>query len=152
MFIGVCVCTFVIMEFVAWATHKYVMHGFLWSWHKSHHKKTRGFFERNDLFFVFFGFVGAFSIITGLLYNDIRLPIGIGVTIYGITYITVHDIFIHKRLRIFGKTDTLYFRALQRAHHAHHGNIGKHDGESFGLLFVGRKYWQQELEKRRSKK
>lgn len=25
---------FVLMEFVAWLTHKYVMHGFLWRWHK----------------------------------------------------------------------------------------------------------------------
>ena len=32
--------TFIFMEGVAWFTHKYVMHGFLWSWHKSHHKKT----------------------------------------------------------------------------------------------------------------
>ena len=29
--------TFVFMEFVAWATHKYVMHGFLWYLHEDHH-------------------------------------------------------------------------------------------------------------------
>lgn len=152
LFVGVMVLTFVVMEFVAWATHKYVMHGFLWVWHKSHHKKTRGFFELNDLFFVFFGSLGAFNLITGIMYGDFRLPIGIGITAYGVTYIAVHDIFIHKRLRIFGKADSLYFRALQRAHHAHHGHIGKQDGESFGLLMVGRKYWQQELEKRKDKR
>ena len=28
--------TFLIMEFVAWAVHKYIMHGFLWSLHKDH--------------------------------------------------------------------------------------------------------------------
>ena len=31
--------TFFFMEFMAWFTHKYVMHGFLWSLHKDHHKK-----------------------------------------------------------------------------------------------------------------
>ena len=25
------------MEFMAWFTHKYVMHGFLWDWHEDHH-------------------------------------------------------------------------------------------------------------------
>ena len=31
------VATFSFMEFVAWAVHKYIMHGFLWSIHKDHH-------------------------------------------------------------------------------------------------------------------
>lgn len=149
LYIGVGLLTFCVMEFVAWATHKYVMHGFLWVWHKSHHQKTRGFFELNDLFFVFFGSLGAYAIISGLLYHDLRLAVGIGITVYGITYIAVHDIFIHKRLRIFGKTDSMYFRALQRAHKAHHGHIGKEKSESFGLLLVNRKYWQLERERQR---
>jgi beta-carotene 3-hydroxylase len=46
--------TFFFMECVAWFTHKYIMHGFLWSWHKSHHKKHNHFLEFNDLFAVVF--------------------------------------------------------------------------------------------------
>ena len=46
--------TFIFMEGVAWFTHKYIMHGFLWSWHKSHHKKHDHFLEMNDLFAVVF--------------------------------------------------------------------------------------------------
>lgn len=39
------------MEVVAWITHKFVMHGLLWRWHKDHHKKeSSGFFEHNDFF------------------------------------------------------------------------------------------------------
>ena len=30
--------TFLAMEFVSWATHKYIMHGFLWYLHKDHHQ------------------------------------------------------------------------------------------------------------------
>jgi len=30
---------FLFMEFVAWFTHKYVMHGFLWVLHKDHHHR-----------------------------------------------------------------------------------------------------------------
>ena len=31
--------TFFIMEFMAWFSHKYIMHGFLWNLHEDHHKK-----------------------------------------------------------------------------------------------------------------
>ena len=52
--ISIVVGTFIFMEGVAWFTHKYVMHGFLWTWHKSHHKKHDHFLELNDLFAVVF--------------------------------------------------------------------------------------------------
>ena len=43
---------FIFMEFVAWFTHKYVMHGFLWFLHKDHHQpKKNQVFEKNDAFF-----------------------------------------------------------------------------------------------------
>ncbi|MDB5819794.1 MAG: beta-carotene hydroxylase [Rhizobacter sp.] len=29
--------TVIVMEFVAWVSHKYVMHGIGWGWHASHH-------------------------------------------------------------------------------------------------------------------
>lgn len=37
--------SFFFIEFVAWFTHKYVMHGFLWTLHKDHHYSHKGFFE-----------------------------------------------------------------------------------------------------------
>ncbi len=49
------VITFFFMEFVAWFTHKYIMHGFLWVLHEDHHKKDHSsFFEKNDAFFLIF--------------------------------------------------------------------------------------------------
>ena len=45
----VVIATFIVMEGVAWLTHKYVMHGFFWNLHKDHHKKDDPiFFEKND--------------------------------------------------------------------------------------------------------
>ncbi len=47
-----------VMEFMAWFTHKYVMHGFLWSLHKDHHRKDhKSWCERNDTFFIFYALV-----------------------------------------------------------------------------------------------
>ncbi len=43
--------TFFLMEFVAWFTHKYIMHGFLWSLHKDHHQVDKDkTFQKNDYF------------------------------------------------------------------------------------------------------
>ena len=40
------------MEFVAWAVHKYIMHGFLWSLHKDHRSIDKEkFFKRMITFF-----------------------------------------------------------------------------------------------------
>ena len=58
LWIIVFLTTFFFMEFMAWFTHKYVMHGFLWSLHKDHHKKDHeSWFERNDAFFIFYAIV-----------------------------------------------------------------------------------------------
>lgn len=42
--------TIVAMEGVAWASHKYVMHGFAWAWHRDHHEPHGNVLEKNDLF------------------------------------------------------------------------------------------------------
>ena len=97
--------TFFFMEFMAWFTHKYIMHGFLWSLHKDHHVKDhKSWFERNDAFFIFYAIV---SIICFYLwsYHNIwfTLAIGLGIMAYGATYFIVHDIFIHQRFKCLGK-------------------------------------------------
>ena len=54
IWIAVFLGTFFTMEFMAWATPKYVMHGFLWSLQKDHHPKDHdSWFERNDAIFIF---------------------------------------------------------------------------------------------------
>jgi len=42
--------TFLAMEGLAWWSHKYVMHGFGWAWHRDHHEPHDRLFEKNDLY------------------------------------------------------------------------------------------------------
>lgn len=87
--------TFSVMEFNAWFTHKYIMHGFLWSLHKDHHKKDHtSWFERNDAFFIFYA-VLSMTLFYLWSYEDLWycLPLALGILAYGIAYFTVHDIF-----------------------------------------------------------
>ena len=134
--------SFMFMEFVAWFTHKYVMHGFLWYLHKDHHQpKTNQVFEKNDSFFFIFAAPGVTTILIG--YPDFSWPffIGLGITLYGFAYFLIHDLFIHQRSKIFRKTSLRYLNALRRAHKIHHKNLEKENGENFGMLFFPIKYW-----------
>lgn len=137
---------FLSMEGVAWFTHKYLMHGLLWTLHKDHHKKeSSGFFEHNDFFFLIFAIPGIISLYFGMEagYNYL-FWIGLGITLYGTAYFFVHDIFIHQRFKVLRKIDNSYFKAIRRAHKMHHKHINKEDGECFGMLWVPMKYFQEQ--------
>jgi beta-carotene 3-hydroxylase len=143
---AVTLASFIGMEGVAWSAHKYLMHGWLWSLHRDHHRKEyAGFFERNDFFFLIFAIPGIACILLGMLqhYNWVFWA-GIGITLYGMAYFFVHDIFIHQRFNLFRRTDNRYFRSIRRAHKTHHKHLGKEDGECFGMLWVPRKYFRKE--------
>ena len=133
---------FVGMEAVAWFTHKYVMHGLLWILHKDHHKKeSTGFFEHNDFFFLIFAIPGIVCLFLGMQYDyNFLFWIGLGISLYGLAYFLVHDVFIHQRFKIFRNTDNSYFKAIRRAHKMHHKHIDKEEGECFGMLWVPFKY------------
>lgn len=139
------IATFFIMEIVAWATHKYVMHGFLWVLHRDHHEPHDHVFERNDAFFLIFAIPSWLCIMFGMMNgNDFRLFIGIGIAVYGFAYFLVHDVFIHQRLPLFKKSDNWYLRAIRKAHKVHHKTLGKYHSESFGMLIVARKFFAEQ--------
>lgn len=145
LWILIFLATFSFMEFMAWFTHKYVMHGFLWSLHKDHHKKDHdSWFERNDAFFLFYAAVSMtlfyFGSTTSFWYG---WPLGFGILAYGIAYFMVHDIFIHQRFKMFRNANNWYARGIRRAHKIHHKHLGKDKGECFGMLFPPLKYFKK---------
>lgn len=145
--IGIVLVTFCLMECVTWFTHKYIMHGLLWTLHDDHHNKSPHFFEKNDYFFVIFAVISMLFFIGGTFVADLGflLYIGIGITLYGFAYFAVHDILIHQRFKLFSRTNNFYFRALRKAHKIHHKHLGKEDGECFGMLFVPLRYFREAL-------
>tara|TARA_B100000700_G_scaffold313978_1_gene399882 strand:+ start:455 stop:871 length:417 start_codon:yes stop_codon:yes gene_type:complete len=133
------------MEAVAWFTHKYIMHGFLWVLHKDHHDRSNdSVFERNDFFFLIFAIPGSVFIIVGsqLGFDFFLFWIGLGITLYGAAYFFVHDLFIHQRIKVLKKTKNPYLLAIRRGHKVHHKYLGKEDGECFGMLLVPLKYFK----------
>lgn len=137
------VATFFFMEGVAWFTHKYVMHGFLWNWHRSHHKVHNHALEMNDLFAVVFSIPSILTIYVG--YDNYLqfwwlLYIGIGILCYGIFYFIFHDIIVHRRIKIPFKARSKYMKRIMRAHYVHHEKHTKEDAEAFGFLYAPKKY------------
>ena len=137
------------MEFVAWFAHKYIMHGFLWIWHEDHHNPAHkhGFFEKNDLFFLVFAIPSATCYIVGSATPHFWLFfVGVGISIYGLIYFLVHDVYIHRRFKWFKQLDNSYSRAILRAHGDHHAIQEKEGCQSFGLLLVNFKYFKKRKE------
>jgi beta-carotene 3-hydroxylase len=134
------------MEFMAWFAHKYIMHGFLWYLHEDHHKphfEKHGFFEKNDAFFLIFAIPSALCYYFGIATTmNWLLYVGIGISIYGLIYFLIHDVYIHQRFSWFKQLENPYSKAILRAHGAHHAKQTKYDGESFGLLIVASKYFR----------
>ena len=139
--------TFFTMEFVAWFTHKYVMHGFLWYLHEDHHSIGEGaFFEKNDSFFLIFAIPSWLCIMFGVMAGwDFRVWIGFGIAAYGLCYFIVHDIFIHQRFKLWRNSDNIYLRAIRKAHKVHHKRMTKEEGECFGMLIVPMRYFSDAL-------
>ncbi len=141
LYVIIVIAAFVFMEGVAWFAHKYIMHGLLWHLHQDHHRPHKGFFEKNDFFFLIFAVPGWLCIMLGWqVENWYVVSTGCGITLYGLAYFLVHEIIIHQRLKIFTKSNNHYIKSIRWAHKMHHRHLNKENGESFGMLFVAKKY------------
>ena len=130
------VSTVLVMEAVAWAIHKYVMHGPGWGWHRSHHVEHDEVLEKNDLYAIVFS---AFSIALFALGSRWWPPlwwIAVGMSVYGVIYFVVHDGLVHQRwpFRVVPKRG--YLRRLYQAHRLHHAVEGRDDCVSFGFVYA----------------
>ncbi len=124
------------MEGLAWLAHRYIMHGWGWGWHESHHVPTAGIFEKNDLYAVVFGFFAIGLFIIGSAFWAPLWYIALGITIYGLLYGFVHDGLVHQRwpFRYFPKRG--YLKRLVVAHKLHHALQTKEDCVSYGFLYA----------------
>lgn len=127
--------SFVMMEAVAWFSHKYIMHGILWNLHKSHHEPGKGL-EKNDLFGLFFASISFILIMVGIDDSNYMFWSGLGISLYGIAYFIFHDIIVHRRIAFPIKIKSSYLNKITRAHKIHHKTNGKYGGKYFGFLFV----------------
>ena len=123
------------MEGFAWATHKYVMHGWGWGWHRSHHEPYAGAFEKNDLYAVTFAVIVIGLFAAGMWVEPLWWA-ALGITIYGAIYAFVHDMMVHQRFGMRWVPRRGYPKRLLQAHRLHHAVKGRDGGVSFGFLIA----------------
>lgn len=128
--------TVVLMEIIAALSHKYIMHGWGWGWHLSHHEPHDSKFELNDLYAVVFALLSI-----GLIYAGVNgiWPlqwIGAGMTTYGALYFMVHDGLVHQRWPFRYIPRKGYLKRLYMAHRMHHAVRGREGCVSFGFLYA----------------
>ncbi|CAI5987983.1 unnamed protein product [Closterium sp. NIES-64] len=126
------------MEFWARWAHDALWHGSLWSMHKSHHEPREGAFELNDVFAII-NAVPAIALIAYGFFNPGLVPglcfgAGLGITVFGMAYMFVHDGLVHRRFPVGPIADVPYLKRVAAAHQLHHAD--KFKGVPFGL-FLG---------------
>lgn len=133
--LAIVVATVIAMEFVAWASHKYIMHGWGWGWHRDHHEPHDNLLEKNDLFAIV-GTVAAIGLFTfGYYFSPALWWVAVGITAYGAIYSLIHDGLVHQRyFRWVPKRG--YAKRLVQAHKLHHATVGREGGVSFGFVFA----------------
>ena len=142
LYIALGLACFVAMEAVAWLTHRFIMHGWLWVWHKDHHLPHSGALQKNDLFVVIFATPAIGLLIMGIHFQNWWLiSAGIGVSAYGLSYSLFHDIMFHRRLRWLKiPAGSPYLQRIINAHRAHHRSLDRQGGEAFGFLWAPARY------------
>ncbi len=122
------------MEGVAWATHRFLMHGPLWLLHRSHHEPRTGRFELNDLFALYFSLPSIALIVWGGLGWWPAKWLGWGMTAYGLIYALFHDGLVHGRFR--SPLPLKLMKRLVQAHRMHHAVATKRGCVSYGFLWA----------------
>lgn len=128
------------MELWALWAHRALWHDtpMLWELHRSHHEPRVGPFEKNDVFAIV-NAAPAIALIAYGFFNDGYVPglcygAGLGITVFGMLYMFVHDGLVHKRFAVGPIGEVPYLKRVAAAHKVHHGE--RFEGVPYGL-FLG---------------
>jgi len=133
------------MEMYARYAHRILWHEFQpgWALHKSHHEPRTGPFEANDVYAVANAIPAialcAYGFLTPGMGGGICFGLGLGITLFGISYMFVHDGMVHRRFPVGPIAELPYLKRVAVAHQVHHSE--RFGGVPYGL-FLG----PQELE------
>lgn len=126
------------MEYWAKWAHRALWHDSLWHMHESHHKPREGAFELNDVFAIINAVPAIALLAYGFfhkgLFPGLCFGAGLGITVFGMAYMFVHDGLVHKRFPVGPVANVPYLRKVAAAHQLHH--MEKFNGVPFGL-FLG---------------
>lgn len=126
------------MEGIAYAMHRWVMHGPGWFLHASHHATSASWFEWNDLYAAIFAVPSIVLIDLGMRHGwgSGVTAMGAGIAAYGAIYFLFHDWVVHNRMPHRIVPRSAYFKRIVQAHRLHHVVETKRETVSFGFLYA----------------
>jgi beta-carotene 3-hydroxylase len=133
------------MEMYARWAHRALWHDFApgWALHKSHHEPRTGPFEANDVYAIANAVPAMglclYGFLTPGLAGSLCFGAGLGITLFGVMYMFIHDGLVHKRFPVGPLADVPAMKRIVAAHKIHHTE--RYGGVPFGM-FAG----PQELE------
>lgn len=134
LWIPIAIVVALAMDLWAGFLHGSFWHRSLWNIHRSHHEPRVGRFERNDALALLHAPIAIALIIWGGppgRAHDVAFGIGIGMTLFAVGYVIVHDGLVHGRLPVKFLLRFRLVRSIVRAHYVHH----RTGGVPFGLFF-----------------
>lgn len=134
------------MEMYARVVHRFAWHEneVGWKIHESHHMPRKGAFELNDVYAIMnavpaIGLTG-YGFLREDVIGGVCFGLGLGITLYGMAYMFVHDGMVHGRFAVGPVKDVPGLRRIAVAHRMHH--MDDFGGYPYGM-FLG----PSELEK-----
>jgi beta-carotene 3-hydroxylase len=133
------------MDIWAGFLHRHFWHGVLWRVHASHHDGQRKGFEANDVLSMTHAPIAVALVLYGCraapgLLREMLFGCGVGMTVFGVAYVVVHDGLAHGRLpvRALVRVPLLgaYLRRVVVEHLRHHERPAH--GSPYGLFFIRR--------------
>jgi beta-carotene 3-hydroxylase len=126
------------MDFWSAWLHGRVWHGRLWRVHRSHHRPRRGRFEANDALSALHAPIAVVLVLYGCraaagVNREMAFGAGVGMTLFGLAYVVVHDGLVHGRLPVGALERVPFLREVARAHRVHHTRGA--GAPPFGLFF-----------------
>ncbi|MEW5307763.1 MAG: hypothetical protein WDW36_010139 [Sanguina aurantia] len=128
------------MEMYAKWAHKALWHDYApgWKLHITHHSPRIGLFEDNDVFAVMNAVPAmalcAYGFVTPNIFGAGCFGAGLGITLYGIAYMFIHDGMVHRRFPTGPIAEWPMLKRMAVAHQLHHA--GKYEGAPWGM-FLG---------------
>ena len=130
--------TIAAMEGVAYVAHRWIMHGFGWFLHESHHRPRTGRWELNDWYAAIFALPSIVLLVFGVQFGwwPGLIWIGAGIAGYGAIYFGFHDVIVHRRIPTRYLPKSAYMKRIVQAHRLHHVVETKDGTVSFGFLIA----------------
>lgn len=141
IYVPVALVTALAMELWAALLHGKLWHRWLWFVHVSHHRaRAPGQrFEANDalssthapvaIALILFGCRAAPSVL-----REVAFGVGIGMSLFGVAYLVMHDGLVHRRLPVRWLLRFGYVREIYRAHLIHH--TGREGRAPYGFFLA----------------